>query len=60
MKKEKKYTFANVTTEEINAIIDAMDQVAHGAESADDDYVYYANKVQKLINSFLKKKKLQN
>ena len=56
---EKKYTFTNVTVEEINALIDAMDQVAHGAESADEDYVYFANKVQRLINSFLKKKKIQ-
>lgn len=56
IREQVKYSFNDVTTEEINAIISAMDQVAHGAESADEDYVVFANNVQTLINGFLKKK----
>lgn len=57
--KVKKYKCFNITEDELKAILNAQEQIRNDSESADDDYVEWANKQIKLINSFYRKVKIQ-
>lgn len=57
--KPRKYKCFDITGDELKAIFNAQEQIRSDAESADDDYVEWANEQMKLINSFYRKLKIQ-